>query len=672
MKKKIILFLLICTLTVCAAAGTVSAYAAGNPDIYDFRTLFEYTSAEGVYADSTGIISNTDYYGAQSFQIRGTKTGAEANGSGAKFKTAFSGNVKFTMNAIPKAGAATASDYAFRKLTVRFADFEDETKYFDFVIHNYHSWVEAPSVFPNLPDPSAQGALSFVEYNGIRKTYAQDDSGPNVNLPFGGAMQGGFCGTTWVNANMIFEYRAETKEIWVDDGSGSGQTVARVDYDYFGDAAADFDPAYYTVEFIFDDVEEGQTPGIALAVLDSADYGALWTNNEGAKTSGSKPVIVSGGELGALGTFAPGTQITLTPSDNLLAFDFETGRYDVPLNDECVSLWYRQKDGTETVAIEGVTFASPAQEGDYEIVAAVTDKGGDVSDMKVIGTFSSGGDKEPPVVTLIGEGTLDVEVNGSVQDPGATATDAVSGECEVTSDFDEVVDFTVLGEYTVRYTAKDEAGNEGFTVRIVRVRDTQAPVITLNGESTVTLALGEAYTEQGATAADNYDKEVTVTAEGEVKVNIPGNYTVTYTAKDSSGNTATESRTVTVKDGAKPVISFENAITSGAVGETVVIAEAVVTDDSGESIKAVITVTDPDGNAVDVEVNRFVPDKTGTYTVTATATDSSGNTNTAFYEIEVGSGGCSGSVAAASAGAAIAVLSAAVFVAAVGKKRSGR
>src|SRR5258708_32067435 len=52
---------------------------------------------------------------------------------------------------------------------------------------------------------------------------------------------------------------------------------------------------------------------------------------------------------------------------------------------------------------------------------------------------------------------------------------------------------------------------------------------------------------------------VTVSASGTVDANTPGSYTLTYTANDGHGNTATKTRTVTVQDTTPPVITLTGA-----------------------------------------------------------------------------------------------------------------
>lgn len=76
--------------------------------------------------------------------------------------------------------------------------------------------------------------------------------------------------------------------------------------------------------------------------------------------------------------------------------------------------------------------------------------------------------------------------------------------------------------------------------------DFTPPVITLIGSATITIELGTAYQELGATATDDEDGSVVVDIVGSVDTDILGVYTVTYTATDSAANTSSINRTVTV------------------------------------------------------------------------------------------------------------------------------
>ena len=95
----------------------------------------------------------------------------------------------------------------------------------------------------------------------------------------------------------------------------------------------------------------------------------------------------------------------------------------------------------------------------------------------------------------------------------------------------------------------DSSGNKATaSTAIIRNPDTVPPAISLNGNVNVFLVLGEEYVEEGYYASDNIDGVLT----NKVIVSTPddfqqvGGYTISYSATDSSGNTATAQRNVYV------------------------------------------------------------------------------------------------------------------------------
>ena len=84
--------------------------------------------------------------------------------------------------------------------------------------------------------------------------------------------------------------------------------------------------------------------------------------------------------------------------------------------------------------------------------------------------------------------------------------------------------------------------------------DTKGPVITLNGANTITLKVGEKYTEQGAKASDDVDGDVTskIIISGTVDTKKAGAYTITYTVSDSAGNVTKTTRTVKIEEKTAP------------------------------------------------------------------------------------------------------------------------
>ncbi len=151
---------------------------------------------------------------------------------------------------------------------------------------------------------------------------------------------------------------------------------------------------------------------------------------------------------------------------------------------------------------------------------------------------------QAPYITLNGSATVDHEQATSYVDAGATATDVIDGS--VTVIMTGSVDSNVAGAYTLSYSATDSEGNVSRALtRTVTVADTTAPVITLAGDAAVEVELGSTYTDAGASATDTVDGSVDVVITGSVDT-AAGTYTLTYTATDSAGNEASQTRNVTV------------------------------------------------------------------------------------------------------------------------------
>jgi len=240
-------------------------------------------------------------------------------------------------------------------------------------------------------------------------------------------------------------------------------------------------------------------------------------------------------------------------------------------------------------------------------------------------------DREKPVITLIGEDNVTVQLGGTYEELGATATDNVDGnitkdEITVTGE----VDTNTVGTYTITYNVSDAAGNAADTVtrtvNVVDNNDREKPVITLIGEDYVTIYLGDTYTDEGATANDDVDGNITdkITVTGTVDVGTKGTYILTYAVSDEAGNAADiVTRTVHVISGElpppddteKPVITLigEDNVTV-QLGGTYEELGATANDDVDGNITDKITVTG------EVDTNTV-----GTYTVTYAVSDAAGN-----------------------------------------------
>ena len=75
-----------------------------------------------------------------------------------------------------------------------------------------------------------------------------------------------------------------------------------------------------------------------------------------------------------------------------------------------------------------------------------------------------------------------------------------------------------------------------------------APTLTLIGESSITLCLGDVFTDPGAESIDAYDDDISADIEsiGSVNVDSVGSYTIEYTSTDKNDNVSVLSRTVNV------------------------------------------------------------------------------------------------------------------------------
>ena len=101
----------------------------------------------------------------------------------------------------------------------------------------------------------------------------------------------------------------------------------------------------------------------------------------------------------------------------------------------------------------------------------------------------------------------------------------------------------------------DSSGNTATVIRRVVIReDITPPVITLVGQATVTLNIGDTYDDEGATAEDNKDGVLTPFIDDggsieAVDTTKAGTYVITYDVADQEGNKAEQViRTVIVKE----------------------------------------------------------------------------------------------------------------------------
>lgn len=207
------------------------------------------------------------------------------------------------------------------------------------------------------------------------------------------------------------------------------------------------------------------------------------------------------------------------------------------------------------VIVEGDV--DPQRLGFYTLTYTATDAS---KNSKSITRTISVVDTTPPNISLIGEHSVLVEAGSEYQEQGATAKDYIDGVLNIKVEGE--VDTSSLGEYIVTYTSTDNSNNTQSKTRSVTVIDTTPPSITLSGDTVIELVVGKDYQELGATALDYIDGNVSVSITGNVDSNTLGEYIVTYTSIDTSGNSTSVSRTVSVI-GKPPFITVWKTDNSG-------------------------------------------------------------------------------------------------------------
>lgn len=217
-------------------------------------------------------------------------------------------------------------------------------------------------------------------------------------------------------------------------------------------------------------------------------------------------------------------------------------------------------------------------------------------------------------IKVYGDEIITLQYGESYEEPGVDAIwyNSILGtkiNADVT--IEDNIDLKRVGSYSVKYTARKLFYSDSF-VRTVRVVDTIPPEIILNHKENYFTLKGEDYMEEGYTAADNYDGDITDKVERYIKDNV-----VYYSVKDSSGNEAMVQRTILYNDMVPPVLTLTGS------------KEITIKAGSSYSEPGYTAIDEEDGNLTDKvkvegEVDIYC---SGVYTIKYTVADKYGNTS---------------------------------------------
>lgn len=147
--------------------------------------------------------------------------------------------------------------------------------------------------------------------------------------------------------------------------------------------------------------------------------------------------------------------------------------------------------------------------------------------------------------------------------PIVEGTDIGSGKVTVEL-VNNDVNLKVPGDYKLQYKTTDQAGNSSYNDIFIKVVDTTAPELTITNWQNLTLEVGDTYIDEGATAYDLVDGDLTdkievsylyYDSEGkritpdptEIKLDQVGQFIIKYRVTDNAGNSKELVRRINVK-----------------------------------------------------------------------------------------------------------------------------
>ena len=225
-------------------------------------------------------------------------------------------------------------------------------------------------------------------------------------------------------------------------------------------------------------------------------------------------------------------------------------------------------------------------------------------------------------MTLNGSARVIVPYGEDFHDEGATAVlrnRFTKTEIPLTIKEIGVVDSARPGTYELCYTSH-KYSSHAEKKRTVVIVDREAPRLELFYKDGYVTEVGSLYVEEGYSAFDNYDGDITDKVTSYEKDGV-----VYYSVTDSSGNTAAAQREIRYRDTENP--------------QLVLLGEADLSINAGDAYTEPgwRALDDKDGDLSDrVEVSGVVdPYRAGSYRVEYTVSDSDGNEARAVRTVEV-------------------------------------
>ena len=226
-------------------------------------------------------------------------------------------------------------------------------------------------------------------------------------------------------------------------------------------------------------------------------------------------------------------------------------------------------------------------------------------------------------VAIQGESEITLEYGQTYTEEGASAqfsgTHRNTQAEAVPVQIENAVDDSVVGTYLLRYIA--QYGNHtGTAYRRVNIVDSYAPTITLVADPNGYTLPNHTYVEEGFTALDNYDGDITSRV---VRTETPDK--VIYTVTDTAGNRTTVEREIVYNDPIAPELKLKGSQTiTLKMGQTYHEPGYTATDNCDGDISGNVSVSG--------SVNVNTP---GKYTLTYSVKDTYGNVTNVYRTVQI-------------------------------------
>jgi PGF-pre-PGF domain-containing protein len=315
--------------------------------------------------------------------------------------------------------------------------------------------------------------------------------------------------------------------------------------------------------------------------------------------------------------------------DEPLSFDGSGSSDNVGVDTYSWTFGDSTADSGETVTHTYTTKAT------YTVTLTATDAAGntdtDTATIEVVDTTSPIA-RPGPDRTVDEDAPVTFDGSASTDNVGVDTYDWAFGTGDTATGETTTYTFSDPGTYAVTLTVEDDANNEASNETLVTVRDVTAPTVDAGADTTA--EEGASVSFAPATATDNVgvasytwefgDGNTSSAASPSHTYATPGTYTATLTLADAAGNTASDTRVVTVTDVTAPVAAAGPA-------RTVSVGDPVSLDGSASADNVGVDAYDwslGDGSTASGASPSHTYAAPGTYTATLTATDAAGNSDT--------------------------------------------